>query len=108
MLLYQLTCEFMYDITTCFLLADAESLYLDLEPAAAACSLELLSLALLLLLPPAAPPDLLSLCVYHRIDMLTFELSYYVLGMPNDAYTKLSRSLISCSTLSQEYCKLIV
>ena len=45
---------------TCFLLADAESLYLDLDTPAV-CSLELLSLALLLLLPPTAPPDLLSL-----------------------------------------------
>ena len=39
--------------------------------------------------------------------MLTLELSSYVLEIPNDAYTTLSRNLIGCSTLSQEYCKLI-
>ena len=39
--------------------------------------------------------------------MLTLELSSIVLEIPNDAYTTLSRNLIGCSTLSQEYCKLI-
>ena len=39
--------------------------------------------------------------------MLTLELSSYVLGIPNDAYTALSQNLTGCSTLSQGYCKLI-
>ena len=38
--------------------------------------------------------------------MLISELSSYVLEIPNDAYTTLSQNLISCSTHSQEYCKL--
>ena len=39
--------------------------------------------------------------------MLTLELSSVVLEIPNDAYKTLSRNLIGCSTLSQEYYKLI-
>ena len=35
--------------------------------------------------------------------MLTLELSVLVLEIPNDAYTTLSRNLIGCSTLRQEY-----
>ena len=35
--------------------------------------------------------------------MLTLELSALVLEIPNDAYTTLSRNLIGCSTLRQEY-----
>mgnify|MGYP001796864326 CR=1 FL=1 len=38
--------------------------------------------------------------------MLTLELSSIALEIPDDAYTTLSRNLIGCSTLSQEYCKL--
>ena len=38
---------------------------------------------------------------------LIFELYSYVLEFHNDADTKFSQSLIGCSTLSQEYCKLI-
>ena len=37
--------------------------------------------------------------------MLTLELSFIVVEMPNDAYTTLSRNLIGYSTLSQEYCE---
>ena len=37
----------------------------------------------------------------------TLGLSSYVLEIPNDAYTTLSQNLMGCSTLSQEYCKLI-
>ena len=39
--------------------------------------------------------------------MFTLELSFIVLEIPSDAYTTLSRNLNGCSTLSQEYCKLI-
>ena len=39
--------------------------------------------------------------------MSTLELSSIVLEIPYDAYTTLSRNVIGCSTLSQEYCKLI-
>ena len=39
---------------------------------------------------------------------LTSELSSYLLEVPNDAYKTLKSILISFSTLSQEYCKLIV
>ena len=39
--------------------------------------------------------------------MLLFELSSIVLEIPNDAYTTLSQNLNGCSTLSQEYSKLI-
>ena len=39
--------------------------------------------------------------------MLTLELSPYLLGIPNDANTTLSQNMIGCSTLRQEYCKLI-
>ena len=39
--------------------------------------------------------------------MTTLELSSYVLEIPNDGYTTLSQNLIGCSTLTQEYCKLI-
>ena len=39
--------------------------------------------------------------------MSTLELSPYLLGIPNDAYTTLGQNMIGCSTLSQEYCKLI-
>ena len=35
------------------------------------------------------------------------KLSSYVLDLPNDSYTALSQNFIGCSTLSQEYCKLI-
>ena len=35
--------------------------------------------------------------------MLTLELSVLVLEIPNDACTTLSRNLIGCSTLRQEY-----
>ena len=35
--------------------------------------------------------------------MLTVELSSYVLGIPNDAYTTLSQNLIDCTSLSQEH-----
>ena len=38
--------------------------------------------------------------------MSTLELSSYLLEIPNDAYSAQS-ILIGCSTLSQEYCKLI-
>ena len=48
---------------------------------------------------------------YYRQDAiighLTLELSSTELEIPNDAYTTLSRNLIGCSTLSQEYCKMI-
>ena len=37
--------------------------------------------------------------------MLTLELSSIVLEIPNDAYTTLSRNLIGCPTLSEEYCR---
>ena len=39
--------------------------------------------------------------------MLILELSSIKLEIPNDAYTTLNGDLIGCSTLSQEYCKLI-
>ena len=39
--------------------------------------------------------------------MLAMELSSIVLEIPHNAYTTLSRNLIGCLTLSQEYCKLI-
>ena len=39
--------------------------------------------------------------------MLTLELPSIALEIPNDAYTTLSRNLIGCTILSQEYCKLI-
>ena len=46
--------------------------------------------------------------------MLTLELSFYVLEIPNDAYTTLIQFRLAVqpmkfigSTLSQEYCKLI-
>ena len=39
--------------------------------------------------------------------MLTLELSSIVLEISSDVYTTLSRNLISCLILSQEYCKLI-
>ena len=41
------------------------------------------------------------------LGMLTLEVSFYELVIPNDAYMTLSQNLIGCSTLSQEYCKLI-
>ena len=37
----------------------------------------------------------------------TLGLSSYILEIPNDAYATLSQNLMGCSTLSQEYCKLI-
>ena len=48
-----------------------------------------------------------ALAVFSQKGMLTLELSSYVLETPNDAYTTLRQNLIGCSTLSQEYCKLI-
>ena len=39
--------------------------------------------------------------------MLTLELPYYILEVPNDAYMTLSQNLIGPSALIQEYCKLI-
>ena len=39
--------------------------------------------------------------------MLTLQLSLYALEIPNDPYPALSQNLIGCSTLSQEYWKLI-
>ena len=38
---------------------------------------------------------------------LTFELSSFVLEIPNNADAALTQNLFDCSTLSQEYCKLI-
>ena len=40
--------------------------------------------------------------------MLTYELSPYVLQIPNDAYTTLRQNLIGCSTFSQEYSELAI
>ena len=39
--------------------------------------------------------------------MFALELSPYALTTPHDAYATLSRNPIRCTTLSQEYCKLI-
>ena len=39
--------------------------------------------------------------------MSTLELSSYVLENPNNAYTTPSQNPIGCSTLRQEYCKVI-
>ena len=39
--------------------------------------------------------------------MLTLELSSIVLETPNDGYSTLSRVMIGCEILGQEYCKLI-
>ena len=36
------------------------------------------------------------------------EVSSYFLEFPHDAYTLLSHNLIGCSTLSQEYSKIII
>ena len=41
------------------------------------------------------------------LGVSTLELSAHVLEFPNDAHTTLSQNLIGCSTLNQEYCKLI-
>ena len=41
---------------------------------------------------------------YVNIGIIVYSI---MLEIPNDAYTTLSRNLIDCSTLSQEYCKLI-
>ena len=46
-------------------------------------------------------------CCPWTQGLLTLELSSIVLEIPNDAYATLSQNLIGCSTLSQEYCKLI-
>ena len=45
--------------------------------------------------------------LWSQQGMIILVLSYYVLEIPNDASTILSQNLIGCSTLSQEYCKLI-
>ena len=47
------------------------------------------------------------LCHLEYEGMLALELSSYVLEIPCDAHTTLSQILIGCSTLIQEYCKLI-
>ena len=39
--------------------------------------------------------------------MLTLELSYCILEVPNDANMTLSQNLIGPSALSQEYCELV-
>ena len=39
----------------------------------------------------------------YQQGMLTLDLSVLVLDIPNDAYTTLSRNLIGCSKLRQEY-----
>ena len=42
-----------------------------------------------------------------ELGMKILELFSFVLEIPNDRYITLSQNLIGCSTLSQEYCKLI-
>ena len=44
---------------------------------------------------------------FSKYSILTLELSSYVLEIPKDTYITLNQNLISCLTLSQEYCKVI-
>ena len=43
----------------------------------------------------------------YQSGMSTLELSSSVMEIPNDAYTTLIQNVIGCSTLCQEYPKLI-
>ena len=55
-----------------------------------------------------------SVWLHHKLVYFTLGFTLYspcihlVLEIPNDAYTTLSRNLIGCSTLSQEYWVLIL
>ena len=63
--------------------------------------------AILNTIPRNTQPQSYMLLLAEFAGMLTLELSSYLLEITNDAYTTLQSILIGCSTLSQEYCKLI-